>query len=82
VSDNDEAFETVDGRDQAAYRARCVHHARLWVNGHSKHNEIDDECIFDFSCCEPAQFTRNRSHRVSIYNEWAERLGLEKYFDD
>ena len=26
---------------------------RLWVQGCSSHNEVDDECTPDFSCCKP-----------------------------
>jgi hypothetical protein len=33
------------------YKIRCKHQLIKWVNGESIHNNIDDECCPDFSCC-------------------------------
>lgn len=36
------------------YRERAAVQLDSWVVGRSIHNEIDDECCPDFSCCNPA----------------------------
>ena len=35
------------------YKDRCNHQLIEWVNGNPIHNDIDDECCPDFSCCKP-----------------------------
>lgn len=35
------------------YKARCDYQLDQWVIGDSIHNNIDDECCPDFSCCSP-----------------------------
>lgn len=34
------------------YRARQQKQLDLWVQGTAVHNEVDDECCPDFSCCQ------------------------------
>ena len=42
---------------------RVVRQTILWVNGKSQHNETDDECCPDFSCCMPDLFEKDQAKR-------------------
>jgi len=35
------------------YNERCSHQLNEWVKGNPIHNNVDDECCPDFSCCKP-----------------------------
>ena len=35
------------------YRDRCNLQVKEWANGVSYHNDVEDECCPDFSCCKP-----------------------------
>lgn len=35
------------------YRERCEYQLDEWVKGNPVHNNVDDECCPDFSCCRP-----------------------------
>lgn len=37
----------------STYKKRCNYQIEEWVKGNSIHNDIDDECCPDFSCCRP-----------------------------
>ncbi len=36
-----------------SYKERCTHQLDEWVKGNPIHNDTDDECCPDFSCCKP-----------------------------
>ena len=38
---------------QKEYKARSEAQLVEWVKGNSVHNEVDNECCPDFSCCHP-----------------------------
>lgn len=63
------------------YKLRSLAQAEAWVRGESKHNDIDDECCPDFSCCEPHLFTRDRTERLQTYNNQRKKLGLLPHYD-
>lgn len=63
------------------YQQRSIDQGRAWVAGESKHNQIDDECCPDFSCCVPTLFEQDRAKRVQSYNSWADRRGYDKVLD-
>ena len=46
------------------YRQRAIRQGWDWVSGISKHNEVDDECCPDFSCCYPNLLTRSKDERL------------------
>ena len=56
------------------YHDRVIQHSLLWVNGHPKHNYIDDECVHDFSCCEPDLFTTDLDERRKSHQRLVERV--------
>lgn len=39
--------------EQIAYKKRVEEQLKNWVEGRSIHNDIDNECCPDFSCCKP-----------------------------
>jgi len=45
-------------------RIQCLH----WAMGKSYHNDIDNECCPDFSCCYPDLFERNEAKRWKQYH--------------
>ncbi len=49
------------------YKLRVKQQLKFWVSGKSIHNEIDNECCPDFSCCVP-----------SLRSSKSERLKFEK----
>ena len=34
------------------YKERCEKQLSEWAKGNSVHNDVDDECCPDFSCCD------------------------------
>ena len=56
------------------YEDRVIQHTLLWVNGIRKHNEIDNECLPDFSCCIPNLYTEDDEKRRASYQRLLERL--------
>ena len=65
----------------SAYKLRCYEQGKAWVAGDSRHNEVDDECCLDFSCCEPSLFGFSRERRLTIFNKWAARNELPQLQD-
>jgi len=61
-----------------AYKQRANEQSRAWVNGDCKHNDVDDECCPDFSCCFTDLFTKDRGERVRSHNIWAVRNGFPR----
>lgn len=56
------------------YEDRVIRHSLMWVNGLSKHNHIDDECVIDFSCCCPHCFTKDLEQRMKSHTLLIEKL--------
>ena len=56
------------------YLDRVIQHSLLWVNGISKHNHIDDECLIDFSCCHPDLFEQDFSKRQETHQILIDKL--------
>lgn len=46
------------------YQQRARRQGWNWVSGISKHNEVDDECCPDFSCCYPNLFVQDKDKRL------------------
>jgi hypothetical protein len=42
---------------------RCKSQLELWIDGHSVHNNVDNECVPDFSCCN-SKITTKKSVRI------------------
>jgi len=63
------------------YQERCIAQLRRWVDGNPKHNEIDDECCPDFSCCHPNLFTKDRYERLEIMNKYLARCNQPRRMD-
>ncbi len=51
------------------YRQRVDKQTLDWRNGKSEHNQTDDECCPDFSCCRP-QLLAPREVREIFYNAY------------
>lgn len=41
------------------YHSRTIEHSLGWLKGDPTHNNVDGECVSDFSCCFPALFTKD-----------------------
>lgn len=55
----------------SAYHRRVMVQLHRWVNGDSRHNDQDNECCPDFSCCCPTEFEQDRAARINTYNRMA-----------
>jgi hypothetical protein len=56
------------------YHDRVVIQGLLWIEGESLHNDIDNECCPDFSCCELELFEKDKEERKRIYNNTLDRM--------
>ena len=56
-------------KDRNKYRDRCQYQALQWALGHPFHNNIDNECCPDFSCCTPDIFEQDASKRWELYHK-------------
>ncbi len=56
------------------YTNRVIQHSLMWVNGQPKHNYVDEECVVDFSCCNPNLFIENLTVRQKLHERLIERL--------
>lgn len=61
----------------AAYRERVIAQTRRWVNGQPRHNDIDNECCPDFSCCHPHLFIADRDAREEQLAKLLNRYGKQ-----
>ena len=50
------------------YRERARIQALNWAQGSSRHNEVDNECCPDFSCCNPDLFEADQAARWATYH--------------
>jgi hypothetical protein len=62
-----------------AYRTRSDKQLKMWVNGKSIHNNDDDECCPDFSCCRPCSTDREIREKFYKSNQ-SEREGMLMMF--
>lgn len=51
------------------YQQRVKEQHRQWAEGIPVHNNIDDECCPDFSCCMPDCFQSDSSKRWADYSQ-------------
>ena len=63
------------------YQQRVIAQGLQWVAGESVHNEVDNECCPDFSCCTPALFETDPAKRKAEYNAWARGYGFAESTD-
>jgi hypothetical protein len=63
------------------YKKRVIAQGEAWVDGVPRHNNIDDECCPDFSCCYPNLFTIDRSERMASHNSLLRQYGLPVKLD-
>lgn len=49
------------------YRERHKAQALKWAMGQPYHNNVDDECCPDFSCCYPDLFEVDDEKRWNVY---------------
>lgn len=52
---------------KARYQERTKAQCLKWAQGVSQHNNIDDECCPDFSCCHPDLFEQDEAKRWARY---------------
>lgn len=52
-----------------SYQERCKSQMLKWAMGQPYHNNIDDECCPDFSCCVPDLFEQNADKRWESYQK-------------
>lgn len=58
-----------------SYTDRVISQTLQWVNGISKHNHVDGECVVDFSCCHPDLFEKSLNKRMDYHKSLLEKLG-------
>ena len=46
------------------YKKRSLDQLNRWVNGESVHNDVDNECCPDFSCCNPQANTPIEQRKI------------------
>lgn len=54
-------------RRKPGYRERFRHQMLRWAMGSPRHNDVDDECCIDFSCCVPELFETDPKKRWDTY---------------
>lgn len=59
-----------------SYQQRAYQQTVDWVNGKPLHNNVDNECCPDFSCCVPSLFETRRSIRIIQANRFAKEHGF------
>lgn len=55
-------------RSDPEYHERARLQCLAWVEGKIYHNQIDDECCPDFSCCIPDLFEVDQTKRWKYYH--------------
>lgn len=51
------------------YQERVKAQTLAWAQGQPRHNNIDDECCPDFSCCQPDLFEQDEAERWAYYRK-------------
>ena len=57
---------------KSGYIIRCYEQLVDWMNGISKHNEIDDECCPDFTCCANI-LSDDKDSKKLVYDHFMEQ---------
>jgi hypothetical protein len=57
---------------KSGYIIRCYKQLVDWMNGISKHNEIDDECCPDFTCCANI-LSDDKNAKKIVYDHFMEQ---------
>jgi len=55
------------------YIGRMQEQLEEWVDGNPIHNQVEDECTPDFSCCNP-DLLQSPEERKQFYNKIQEQL--------
>lgn len=55
--------------NKSGYQARVQSQTLSWAMSHPYHNQTDDECCPDFSCCHPDLFEQDQAKRWSYYHD-------------
>jgi hypothetical protein len=58
--------DTNEKNEKPGYLDRVTRQGWEWVSGNVYHNEEDDECCPDFSCCYPQLFEPNKDKRFNF----------------
>ena len=61
-------------QERVLYQNRVIEHSLGWVMGKPVHNETDNECVRDFSCCHPDLFTEDENVRIKKHKDLCFRL--------
>lgn len=54
-------------RRNIGYHDRVRVQTLRWAEGTPYHNNVDDECCPDFSCCQPDLFEEDADKRWALY---------------
>jgi hypothetical protein len=57
-----------------AYHIRTLRQITAWANGLARHNEVDDECCPDMSCCHPVLAEPDMEQRLATLRTYARLL--------
>ena len=57
----------ITNKEITNYKQRVSLQVKHWADGISYHNDIDDECCPDFSCCKP-EFLADKTIRETFKN--------------
>ena len=60
----------------STYEDRMMLQLHAWVRGHRVHNDIDNECCPDFSCCRPGTKMLPRRLRELFLRDPASRRAI------
>ena len=63
------------------YQKRAYAQGVAWVNGRGEHNQVDDECLPDFSCCAPNLYVESRTERLAMFRRACNRHQWPIYLD-
>lgn len=66
--------------DNSTYEQRITLQLRLWHEGHPVHNDVDNECCPDFSCCRGKQHLASGKLRDMFVNDPASRPSMLQMF--
>lgn len=66
--------------DNSRYEERALFQLELWRRGLAVHNDIDDECCPDFSCCRGPKFLASPALREMFVRDPASRSSMMAAF--
>lgn len=62
------------------YKKRIAYHLKKWCEGEPIHNDIDDECCPDFSCCNKSLLQPKEVRENFIAASYEERISMLSTF--